>query len=200
MEQDEEQAQSRLADEPLSYLDLRPYQYEAIQAVEKGIREGRRELLLAMATGTGKTRTAIGLVYRLIKTKTFRRILFLVDRKALGEQAENAFAESPLENFRSFTQIFELQGLKEKEPNPETKVHIQTVQGMIHRLFKDPDHKRVPSVGLYDCIIVDEAHRGYKLDKEMSETEIHFRDQQDYISQYRRVLPMHGDEKALYIL
>ncbi|MFC4076168.1 type I restriction-modification system endonuclease [Salinithrix halophila] len=188
LEQDEEQAQSLLKDEPLSYLDLRPYQYEAIQAVEKGIRDGRRKILLAMATGTGKTRTAIGLVYRLIKTKAFRRILFLVDRNALGKQAEDAFAESPLENFRSFTQIFELQGLKDKEPNPETKVHIQTVQGMIHRLFKDPEQKRVPSVGLYDCIIVDEAHRGYKLDKEMSETEILFRDQQDYVSQYRRVL------------
>lgn len=47
--------------------------------------QGRRELLLAMATGTGKTRTCIGIVYRLIKSKRFRRILFLVDRTALGE-------------------------------------------------------------------------------------------------------------------
>ncbi|SMO44897.1 type I restriction-modification system endonuclease [Melghirimyces algeriensis] len=187
LEQDDEGAQSKLQDEPLDYLQLRPYQEEAILAVEQGIREGKRELLLSMATGTGKTRTAIGLLYRLIKTKTFRRILFLVDRTALGEQAEKAFQESPLENLRTFTQIFELQGLEEKKPNPETKVHIQTVQGMVQRLFKNDD-EQIPSAGLYDCIIVDEAHRGYKLDKEMTETEMYFRDQQEYVSQYRRVL------------
>ncbi|MFD1409459.1 type I restriction-modification system endonuclease [Kroppenstedtia eburnea] len=188
LSQDEEQALERLAEEEFGYLGLRPYQEQAIQAVERGIREGRRELLLAMATGTGKTRTAIGLLYRLIKSKTCRRILFLVDRTALGEQAENAFKESPLENYRTFAQIFELQGLQEKVPHPETKVHIQTVQGMVSRLFKSGGEAGVPSVGLYDCIIVDEAHRGYKLDKEMGEVELLFRDQKEYISQYRRVL------------
>lgn len=186
--QDEDQALERLAEEEFSYLGLRPYQEEAIQAVEQGIRGGQRELLLAMATGTGKTRTAIGLIYRLIKSKTCRRILFLVDRKALGKQAEDAFKESPLENYRTFSQIFELQGLKEKVPNPETKVHIQTVQGMVNRLFKNNEETSTPSVGLYDCIIIDEAHRGYKLDKEMGEVELLFRDQKEYISQYRRVL------------
>ena len=145
LSQDEEQALERLAEEELGYLKLRPYQEQAIQAVERGIREGRREMLLAMATGTGKTRTAIGLIYRLIKSKTCRRILFLVDRNALGEQAENAFKESPLENYRTFAQIFELQGLQEKVPQPETKVHIQTVQGMVSRLFKSGGEAGVPS-------------------------------------------------------
>lgn len=188
LEREAENAQAKLQDEPLAYLNLRPYQEEAILAVEQAVQKGERKILLSMATGTGKTRTAIGLLYRLIKTKTFRRVLFLVDRKVLGRQAKEAFEESPLENLRTFNQIFELQGLKEKEPNPETKVHIQTVQGMIHRLFKQDESNPIPSVGLYDCIIVDEAHRGYKLDKEMTDTEMKFRDLQDYISQYGRVL------------
>lgn len=51
-------------------------------------------MLLAMATGTGKTKTCVALIYRLLKTKRFRRILFLVDRSALGEQAANAFKET----------------------------------------------------------------------------------------------------------
>ena len=188
LEQDATVAHERLQDEPFTYLSLRYYQREAIQAVEQKIREGKREILLAMATGTGKTRTAIGLIYRLIKTKVFRRILFLVDRNTLGEQAKNAFQESPMEDFKNFSEIFELQGLKDKEVNSETKVHIQTVQSMIYRLFKNDRETSIPSAGMYDCIIVDEAHRGYKLDKEMGEIEIRFRNQQDYISQYRRVL------------
>ena len=144
LSQDEEQALKRLEEEEFSYLGLRPYQEQGIQAVERGIREGKRELLVAMATGTGKTRTAIGLIYRLIKSKACRRILFLVDRTALGQQAEDAFKESPLENYRTFAQIFELQGLKEKIPQPETKVHIQTVQGMVSRLFKNGGETRDP--------------------------------------------------------
>ncbi len=63
-------------------LNLREYQIRAIQAAEKAIIEGKREVLLAMATGTGKTRTVLGMIYRFLKTERFRRILFLVDRTA----------------------------------------------------------------------------------------------------------------------
>ena len=71
----------------------------------------------------------------MIKTRRFKRILFLVDRNALGEQAEIAFKESKLENLQTFTELYELQGLKEKEPNPETKVVISTVQAMVRRIM-----------------------------------------------------------------
>ena len=72
-------------------------------------------------------------------------------------------------------------------PEVETKVQIATVQGMVRRLFYS-DNEKLPSVGQYDFIIVDEAHRGYTSDKEMTEEELEFRDQNDYISQYRRVI------------
>ena len=184
---DSEAAHEKLKDEPLDYLKLRPYQLQAIRVVEKALEQGQREILLAMATGTGKTRTTIGLTYRLIKSQRFKRILFLVDRSALGEQAGDAFKEAVLEDFLTFSQIYDVKGLEDKTPEPATKVHIATIQGMIRRvLFGEEENK--PAVDWYDCIVVDEAHRGYVLDKEMGETELAFRDQQDYISKYRKVL------------
>ena len=79
---DAEASQERLDHEPMPYID-REYQRNAILAVEHALGQGRREILVAMATGTGKTRTCIGLCYRLLKTGRVRRILFLVDRLAL---------------------------------------------------------------------------------------------------------------------
>ncbi|MFB5760924.1 type I restriction-modification system endonuclease [Paenibacillus medicaginis] len=186
--QDIEQAQQALRDEKFDYLRLRPYQVKAIEKVEEALEAGQENVLLAMATGTGKTRMAIGLIYRLIKAKRFNRILFLVDREALGEQAEAAFHDSKLESAHAFTEIYELKALKDKNPNPETKVHIATVQGMLKRLFYSQSSDDKPGIAQYDCIIVDEAHRGYALDKEMSELEIEIRDHADYVSKYRQVL------------
>ncbi|WP_248930348.1 type I restriction-modification system endonuclease [Paenibacillus hamazuiensis] len=188
LQQDLDQAAQALQDETLDYLKLRPYQEDAILSVERAIASGERKILLAMATGTGKTRMAIGLIYRLIKHNRFKRILFLVDRSALGRQAEAAFKDSKLESYHSFTEIFELQTLDDKKPNHETKVQIATVQGMIKRLFYNESDADIPSVDQYDCILVDEAHRGYTLDKEMSELELAFRDHEDYVSKYRKVL------------
>lgn len=189
LKQDTEQAAKDLKDETLDYLKLRPYQEEAILSVEEAIDNGQRSILLAMATGTGKTRMAIGLIYRLIKHNRFKRVLFLVDRSALGIQAEAAFKDSKLESYHSFTEIFELKSLEDKKPNPETKVQIATVQGMVKRIFyNESDAVDIPSVDQYDCVIVDEAHRGYTLDKEMSELELEFRDHEDYVSKYRKVL------------
>lgn len=185
---DEEKANQKLRDETLDYLNLRPYQEQAIKAVEQAVEKNQREILLAMATGTGKTRMAIGLIYRLIKHNRFKRILFLVDRTALGEQAEAAFKDSKLENYHSFTEIFELQSFEDIKPNTETKVQIATVQGMLNRLLYSDRDGDTPTVDQYDCIIVDEAHRGYTLDKEMSEVEELYRDHKDYVSKYRQVL------------
>jgi type I restriction enzyme R subunit len=188
LKQDKDEANQKLYDETLDYLHLWPFQEEAIKAVERAVAKEQREILLAMATGTGKTRMAIGLIYRLVKHSRFKRILFLVDRSALGEQAEAAFKDSKLENYHSFTEIFELQSLDDSKPNAETKVQIATVQGMLKRLFYASNDDRKPTIDQYDCIIVDEAHRGYTLDREMSEIEELFRDHQDYVSKYRQVL------------
>src|SRR5690606_21163465 len=188
LKQDIEKAEQGLEQDSLHYLNLRDYQENAILSVESAISGGQRAILVAMATGTGKTRTAIGLIYRLIKHRRFNRILFLVDRSALGEQAEGAFKDSKLENMRTFTEIFELQSMQDKEVNPETKVHIATVQSMVKRLFFNEQQEDKPSIDQYDCIIVDEAHRGYTLDKSMSDLEFQFRDHNDYVSKYRKVL------------
>ena len=181
-------AEQRLRDESPAFLPLRDYQLAAVKTVEDRLAEGRREMLVAMATGTGKTITCIGLAYRFIKAKRFRRILFLVDRTALGEQASNAFKDVKLENLQSFNEIYDVKELGDILPEGDTRLHIATIQGMVMRLlFADENTPPFP-VDLYDAIIVDECHRGYSLDKELSELELTFRSEEDYFSKYRRVL------------
>lgn len=190
LKQDVDDAHAKLKVEPMPYID-REYQRKAILAVEKGLEEGRRELLVAMATGTGKTRTCIGLTYRLLKTKRFRRVLFLVDRNALGKQTADALKDLRLENLQTFTDIFDVKELADLKPDRETKLQIATIQAMVKRVLgphDDEGEKDVPPVDQYDCIVVDECHRGYLLDRELSEREFLFRDEDDYISKYRRVL------------
>ncbi len=188
LQQDQDKAESELKKEPFDYLGLRDYQIRAVEKIEEALQKGKRAMLLAMATGTGKTLTAIGLLYRLIKTDRFRHVLFLVDRNALGEQAEDKFKETRLEDLQTFDQIFDLKGVKAAIPEETTRVHISTVQGMMHRIMFNVNDDAIPTVDQYDCIVVDEAHRGYTLDKELGEVEILYRDERDYISKYRRVL------------
>lgn len=186
---DEAKAHARLAHEPFNYgFALRPYQQGAIRAAEAAIQTGQRELLIAMATGSGKTKTCIALIYRLLKSERFRRILFLVDRSALGEQATNAFKDTRMENLQTFAETFGIKELEDVAPDSDTAVHIATVQGMVQRLLYTADDATPPSVDQYDCIVIDECHRGYLLDRELSDTELTFRGYDDYISKYRRVL------------
>jgi type I restriction enzyme R subunit len=188
LRQDIPAAQEKLGAEPLDYLGLRDYQERAIQKVETALDQGRNRLLIAMATGTGKTRLAIGLIYRMIKSNRFRRILFVVDRNALGEQAGDKFKETRLEDLKTFDQIYDLKDVYDSEIESTTKVKIATVQALMHAVMYPSESSGVPSVGQYDCIIVDEAHRGYTLDRELSDDELLYRDQKDYLSKYRRVI------------
>ncbi|GAA0723117.1 type I restriction-modification system endonuclease [Dokdonella soli] len=189
LKRDEDAAHAALAQAPFDYgFTLRPYQQEAIRTVEHAIAEGQAAMLLAMATGTGKTKTCIALIYRLLKTQRFRRILFLVDRSALGEQAANAFKDTRMESLQTFADIFGIKELDEQTPDGDTKVHLATVQGMVQRVMYASDDNPAPPVDAYDCIVVDECHRGYLLDRELSEGELAFRNHDDYISKYRRVL------------
>lgn len=169
-------------------LGLRTYQIEAIKAVEQKIihKPEERTALLVMATGTGKTRTINGLIYRLIKANRFKRILFLTDRKLLVTQARDSIKENKVEEQQSFSGIYKFDDINVNRPNDETRLHFATVQSMVKRLFYSADFPL--TVDTYDCIIIDEAHRGYNLDKEMDEEDIVFRNQEDYIAQYRKVL------------
>lgn len=168
-------------------LNLRKYQINAIEAAEQAVIDGKQTVLLSMATGTGKTRTILGMIYRFIKSDRFKRVLFLVDRTALGEQAEDVFKEVKIEELMTLDSIYNIKGLDEKEIDRETKIHIATVQSLVKRILY-PEGDTMPSVTDYDLIVVDEAHRGYILDKEMSETEMLYRNQDDYISKYRTVI------------
>ena len=168
-------------------LNLREYQLKAIQAAEQAIMNGQQNILIAMATGTGKTRTILGMIYRFLKTGRFRRILFLVDRTALGEQAEDVFKEVKLEDLMTLDDIYNIKGLDDKTIDKETRIQVATVQSMVKRILYNADDT-IPAVTDFDLVIIDEAHRGYILDKEMGEDEILYRDQLDYQSKYRSVV------------
>ncbi len=168
-------------------LNLYEYQIRAIKAAEEAIINGRHNILLAMATGTGKTRTILGMIYRFLKTGRFHRILFLVDRTSLGEQAFDVFQEVKLEDLMTLDDIYNIKGLDDKEIDRETRIQIATVQSMVKRIMYN-DGDTMPAVSDYDLVIIDEAHRGYILDREMGEDEILYRDQMDYQSKYRSVV------------
>ena len=167
---------------------LRPYQKAAIEAVEAGLAADRTRMLIGMATGTGKTKLAIAMLYRLIAAKRFRRVCFVVDRSALGEQTEREFTTTKVVSGKGFAEIFGLKGLGDVAPDPETRIHICTIQGLVRRVLFADAPAEAPTVDQYDLMIVDECHRGYLLDRELSDSEMSFRDQDDYVSKYRRVL------------
>ncbi|MEC4895382.1 MAG: DEAD/DEAH box helicase family protein [Oscillatoria sp. PMC 1051.18] len=136
---------------------LRPYQEEAIVATEAAILKGKRELLVAMATGTGKTFCTVSQIYRLLESKIAKRILFLVDRRALAAQAVREFAsfETPRGNkfnqeYEVYSQRFKKEDFDESEAfNPQvltndylthpkdthTFVYVSTIQRMKINLF-----------------------------------------------------------------
>src|SRR5690606_9692183 len=135
---------------------LRPYQREAIEAIENDVAFGKRKMLLHMATGTGKTVTASALMYRLLKSKKAKRILFLVDRRALAAQAVGALASFTPEPGLKFDKIYEVYSQRFKkedfddekydpkvlpkeyleDPQPKhTFVYVCTIQRMRINLF-----------------------------------------------------------------
>jgi type I restriction enzyme R subunit len=189
-----ETANTRLQESEYDYLQntnglgLRYYQIDAIKAVEEKLiksPEDKRSLLV-MATGTGKTRTTIGLAYRLIKSDRFKRILFLTDRRLLASQALGSFKDNKVEEINTFANIYKMEEMKNVFPESETRLHFATVQSMVKRLFYSADN--VLPIDTYDCIIIDEAHRGYNLDKEINEEDLAFKDENDYVGQYKRVI------------
>lgn len=147
---------------------LRGYQSEAINEIEKAIVGNKRKLMIAMATGTGKTFTLVSLIYRLLESKHFKRILFLVDRRALAAQAVREFNSFETPKGNKFSQDYEVYSQKfQKEDfdaserfdpqvlpreyltNPDsskTFVYVSTIQRMTVNLFgwenafnQDPD-------------------------------------------------------------
>lgn len=97
-----------LRDTPIETPGLRNYQKDAIQAFEKGVTNNKQQMLLAMATGTGKTFTTVNLVYRMLASGYAKRILFLVDRKSLAAQAVTAFSAFDTPRNLKFNKEYEL--------------------------------------------------------------------------------------------
>ncbi len=168
---------------PLSITGLWPAQITAINNLEKSLAQDRPRSLIQMATGSGKTFTAINFIYRLIKFGGAKRVLFLVDRGNLGDQTLKEFQQyvSPYNNFK-FTEEFIVQRLAGNTLDTTARVCISTIQRMysmlkgrelseedeeasvsgLERLFKKPeplDYNPAIPIETFDIIVTDECHR-----------------------------------------
>ncbi|TAG28417.1 MAG: DEAD/DEAH box helicase [Verrucomicrobia bacterium] len=176
---------ARLHDLPaLDPANLRECQIEAVTNLETSLKAARPRALVQMATGAGKTFTAITSVYRLLKHARVRRVLFLVDTRNLGEQAEQEFlAFTPSDDNRKFTELYSAQRLASSHVPADAQVCISTIQRMYSILQgteldasaedENPaehsaDRRREPLPVAYnakvppeffDLIIIDECHR-----------------------------------------
>lgn len=120
---------------PLIKKGLRDCQIEAIENLEKSFADSRPKALIQMASGGGKTFTAVSFAYRLIKFAKARRILFLVDRSNLGRQTRNEFQQyvTP-DDGRKFTELYNIQHLTSNTLDPVSRVCITTIQRLYSML------------------------------------------------------------------
>lgn len=185
----------RLSDLPeLNKDGFRPAQIKAIKNLEKSFKNNRPKALIQMATGAGKTFTACSFVYRLLKHAKAKRILFVVDTKNLGEQAEQEFLKyQPTDDNRKFTELYNVQRLSSNYIASDSQVCISTIQ-RLYSLLKGEEldeavekespyeknwkwQKKEPMpveyssknpIEQFDFIIIDECHRSiYNLWKQV---------------------------------
>lgn len=182
----DKQVRGRLQEMPeLNTGNLWKVQIESIRNLEKSLALNKPRALIQMATGSGKTFTAVNFCYRLIKYADAKRILFLVDRNNLGKQTLNEFQQfvSPVNGYK-FTEEYSVQHLKKNTIAPAAKVCITTIQRLYSMLkgeedfqeeneegslfetenaiFKEPlpvvYNQKIP-IEMFDFIVVDECHR-----------------------------------------
>ena len=161
---------------------LRGCQINAITKLENSVKECKPKAIIQMATGSGKTFTAISFIYRLLKFTEAKRILFLVDTKNLGEQAEQEFMSFlPIDDNRKFTELYGVHRLKSSFVPTDNHVYISTIQRLYSILKgteldesaeeENPNERWQPKepmpvvynenlpVEFFDFIVIDECHR-----------------------------------------
>ncbi len=172
--------------------NLRGCQVDAVQGLEASLAHNRPRALVHMATGAGKTFTAITAVYRLLKFGGAKRVLFLVDTRNLGKQAHQEFmAYAPPDDPRKFTELYNVQRLASSSIDPHAQVCISTIQRMYSILSGEPIDESAEDASLnevqqtagqqkqaqynpalpveaFDVIVIDECHRSiYNLWKQV---------------------------------
>ena len=196
--ENEKSLRARLQDIPeLNIEGLRPAQINAIQNLEKSFKKNKPKALIQMAMGAGKTFAAATFVYRLLKYADAKRILFLVDTKNLGEQAEQEFMSfQPNDINRKFTELYNVQRLTSSYIPTDSQVCISTIQRM-YAILKGEEleegaeddnpnenswmqnqlnkkqampveySEKVP-IEMFDFVVIDECHRSiYNLWKQV---------------------------------
>jgi type I restriction enzyme R subunit len=128
---------------------LRPYQLKAVHALQRGVREGNDRFLFEMATGTGKTLVAAAVIKLFLHTRNANRVLFLVDRLELEDQAKRAFKANLVPDFH--TVVY--------KENRDDWRHAEIVVTTVQSLLFNNKYQRLFSPTDFDLVISDEAHR-----------------------------------------
>ena len=138
---------------PLITTGLRDCQIEAITNLDKSFAEARLRALIQMATGSGKTYTAVSFIYRLIKFANARRVLFLVDRNNLGRQTFREFQQyvTP-DDGRKFTELYNVQHLTSNTLDPVNRVCITTIQRLYSMLKGEEIDTEIEERSLFDIV------------------------------------------------
>lgn len=145
---------------PLMTRGLRDCQIEAISNLEKSFAEARPRALIQMASGSGKTYTAVSFAYRLIKFANARRILFLVDRSNLARQTRTEFQMyATPDDGRKFTELYNVQHLTSNALDPVSKVCITTIQRLYSMLKGEELDPELEEVSLFETSPLEEKHR-----------------------------------------
>ena len=153
---------SRLKTMPTLIIEgLRGCQIEAIQNLEESFEEARPRALIQMASGGGKTYTAVSFIYRLIKFVNVRRVLFLVDRSNLGRQTSREFQQyvTP-DDGRKFTELYNVQHLTSNALDPVSRVCITTIQRLYSMLKGESEFDaELEEQSIFDIAPIDEKPR-----------------------------------------
>ena len=177
---------------PLPERNLRDCQVGAVTGLERSLAQNKPRALVHMATGAGKTFTAITAIYRLLKFGGAQRVLFLVDTRNLGKQAHQEFmAYTPPDDGRTFTELYNVQRLASSRIDPHAQVCISTIQRMYSILSGEPLDDSAEDISLadlkqtekqrklvaynpavpeesFDFVVIDECHRSiYNLWKQV---------------------------------
>lgn len=131
---------------------LRPYQEKALRAIQDAVKSGKKRFLFEMATGTGKTLTAAAIIKLFLKSGNAQRVLFLVDRIELEEQARRALHDALSQDYSTI--IF--------KENHDNWRHAEIVVSTVQALLSDDKYKTVFSPTDFDFVISDEAHRSIR--------------------------------------
>jgi type I restriction enzyme, R subunit len=174
LELDQDRADRTLKSRPLEFgFPIRTYQRKAIEAVEGALAQNYRQMLLAMAPCTGKTKVATGLLYRLLSARRFRNACYVASSEHLAEQVLDEFRTTRVMYGRALSEMFGVEKLEHCDLDAKPKVLVCTIEDLFERVLRTYEPSEILPVDKFDLMVLDECH---------------WEAQSDYLLNYQQIL------------